>query len=143
MDVRVWGEVQNRLVEVRATPGPAGAGLRIDGLPADRGRTTADRVRAALINAGIVAEVPAGVVWLEPAIRTGPTGELDLAVAMAVLASAGLVGGGLRWMLAAGRLRPDGEVWGVQKRLTLREVVEGLCQTPLVASEQMFEKDGS
>jgi predicted ATPase with chaperone activity len=143
VDVRVWGQVEDRLVDVRAWPVRAATGLRIEGLPAGRGRTAADRVRAALINSGIVAEAPAVVIRLEPEIRAGPTGDLDVAIAVAALASAGLVGAGLRWILATGRLGPDGRVWDAGERVTLREVVEGLCQTPLVASEHMFEKESS
>jgi len=141
VDVRVWGEAQERLVEVLPSPAPAGTGLRIEGLPASRGRTAADRVRAALINAGVVAEAPAAVIRLEPEIRAGPSSDLDVAIAVAALASAGLVGAGLRWILATGRLGPDGRVWDAEERVTLREVVEGLCQTPLVASEHMFEEE--
>jgi predicted ATPase with chaperone activity len=141
VNVRVWGEIEDRLVEVRAWPGRSATGLRIEGLPAGRARTAADRVRAALINSGIVAEAPAVVIGLEPEIRAGPNGDLDLAVAVAALASAGLVGAGLRWILATGRLGPDGRVWDAQERLTLREIVDGLCQTPLVASEHMFERE--
>jgi len=143
VDVRVWGEVEDRLIEVRAWAGPEGTSLRIEGLPAWRGRTAADRVRAALINSGIVAEAPAVVIRLEPEIRAGPTGDLDVAIAVAALASAGLVGAGLRWILATGRLGPDGRVRGFGEPVSLLEVAEGLCQTPLVASEQMFEMGGS
>jgi hypothetical protein len=58
MAVRVWGEVEDRLVELRFEPAPPGTGLRVEGLAPGRGRTTADRVRAALINAGVLDEAP-------------------------------------------------------------------------------------
>jgi magnesium chelatase family protein len=110
MGVRVWGVVEDRLVEVRAEPGASGTGIRIEGLPADRVRTTADRVRAALVNTRLVGGTPAVTIRLEPAIPGGPTSELDLAIALALLASAGLLGSGLRWILASGRLGLNGSV---------------------------------
>jgi hypothetical protein len=136
--VHVWGEVQNRLIEVRASSRAAGTGLRIEGLPAGR-RRTADRVRAALINAGVVFEAPDAVIRLKPVIRAGPTGDLDVALAVAALASAGVIGGGLRWILATGRLRLDGAVH--ETEVTLGDVVARLCQTPLLVSERMFESE--
>jgi predicted ATPase with chaperone activity len=139
--VRVWGELDDRLVEVVPRPGAPGTGLRIEGLPAGRGRTMADRVRAALINAGVVDEAPSAVVRLDPELEGGRTCQLDLAVAIGALVAGGLVGTGLRWILAAGRLGPDGLVEGPDGPVALGDMVAGLCHTPLLASEHMFEKD--
>jgi predicted ATPase with chaperone activity len=110
--VRVWGVAEDRLIEIRAKP-PAvsGLGTRIEGLPEDRCRTTADRVRAALVNSGVVQDAPPMVIRLEPAVRSGRTDELDVALALAVLASIGEVGEGLGWILGTGRLGLDGSVW--------------------------------
>jgi predicted ATPase with chaperone activity len=141
MPVRVWGMAEDRLIEITASSEPEGSGLRVEGLPPRRSRTTADRVRAALINSGMLAEVPAGVLRLEPAVAAGETWELDLPLALALLAEARMVGAGLRWILASGRLGLDGAVSAPgAERLDLAEVVRS-CQTPSVASEQMFEED--
>lgn len=110
MGVRVWGVVEDRLIEVRVEPAESGAGLRVEGVPEDRARTTADRIRAALINSELVREVPAAVVTLEPNLRAGCTSELDVSIALALLASVGRLCAHLRWVLATGRLGLDGAV---------------------------------
>src|SRR5919106_6803372 len=102
--MRVWGEVEDRLGGVMAGPGPAGTGLRIEGLPPGRERTSADRIRAAMINSKLIGEVPALVLRLEPQLRGGPTAEMDVPFALAALASTGVVGVGLGWGLAHGAL---------------------------------------
>jgi len=107
MAVRVWGVAGDRLVEVHISRGVP----RIEGLPPDRERTTRDRVRAALINSGLLQEVPPVMIQLEPPIRSGATDQLDLAIALAVLGEAGLPGKGFRWILATGRLGLDGCVF--------------------------------
>jgi predicted ATPase with chaperone activity len=140
MDVRVWGVVDDRLVEVLVQPGSDG--IRIAGLPDHRARTTADRVRAALINSGVVRSVPLVTVRLHPEMVAGTTGELDLPVALAVLARSGVLGAGLRWLLAVGRLGLDGAVYaqGVE-RLRLEEVVTSVCHSRVVGFEHVFETD--
>lgn len=142
MDVRVWGVVEERLIEVVVEPDPSG-GIRIVGLPEDRSRTTADRVRAALTNAGLVSPAPSFSIRLEPSLSAGPTSELDLPLALAALAHVGVLGAGLRWVMAAGRLGLDGAVYteGLGERISLADVVESVCQTHVVASEHMFEDD--
>jgi len=138
----VWGMAEDRLIEITASPEPGASGLRVEGLPPRRSRTTADRVRAALLNSGVLAEVPAGVLRLEPAVAAGETWELDLSLALAMLAQAGVVGAGLGWILASGRLGLDGAVHASEAGpMDLAEVVRS-CQTPPVVSEQMFEEDG-
>ena len=141
MDVRVWGVVEDRLIELRVEAATSGVGIRVDGLPENRKRTTADRVRAALVNSGLVREAPPVAIRLEPPVRTGTTSGLDLAVALAVLAQAGGLGSGLGWILATGRLGLDGTVHapGLADRPTLADVVGSLCQTPMLGFEHMFE----
>ncbi|MGH2554394.1 MAG: magnesium chelatase domain-containing protein, partial [Actinomycetota bacterium] len=141
MDVRVWGVVEDRLIEVQAESAAADGGFRIDGLPENRTRTTADRVRAALINARLLEEAPPMTIRLEPVVRGLRTSELDLAIALAVLVQAGGIGANLQWILATGRLGLDGEVLapGLGDRLSLADVAETLCHTPVVESELMFE----
>jgi hypothetical protein len=120
-------------------PVVAGAGLRVDGLPRARARTTADRLWAALVNSGLLGEAPSGVARLQPPVGSLGAPELDLAMALAFLARAGVVGRGLRWILASGRLGLDGTVYGRETApMTLAEVVRS-CQTPLLSSEHMFE----
>jgi magnesium chelatase family protein len=106
MGVRVWGLADSRLVEVHASPGTP----FIHGLPPERVRTTRDRIRAALINTGLVRELPRVTVRLAPS-TSGTTHELDLAIALAILVEAGIAGSGLRWIFATGRLGPDGRVF--------------------------------
>ena len=141
MNIRVWGVVEDRLIEVLAES--AADGIRIVGLPEDRMRTTADRVRAALVNSGMVPSAPSISIRLEPPLSTGPTSDLDLPLALVALAHAGVVGAGLRWVMAAGRLGLDGAVYaeGLVGRITLAEVGESACQTLAVASEHVFEGD--
>lgn len=145
MDVRVWGVVEDRLIELRVEPATSGVGIRIEGLPGDRTRTTADRVRAALVNCGLVPGAPPVAVRLEPPLRAGTTSGLDLAVALAGLAQAGVLGSGLGWILATGRLGLDGRVHapGLADGLTLADVVGSLCQTPVLGSEHMFESEST
>lgn len=143
MDLRVWGVVEDRLIEVRTGSGGGEPGLRIEGLPPARTRTTADRLRAAILNCGLVPDVPSVRLWVEPPIGDDPTAELDLPLALGVLARAGVVGVGLRSILATGRLGLDGSVYvrGASGKTSLGEVVEWLCRTPRVPYERMFEKD--
>ena len=134
MDVRVWAVVEDRLIEICVAPGRGEGGLRIEGLPEDRVRTTADRVRAALLNSGLLVEVPGVEIRLVPSV-SGRTFDLDLAVALAVLARADLLGAPLRWIVANGRLGLDGAVYAdeVTAGVALGDVVRSLaCQTPLL-----------
>jgi hypothetical protein len=109
--VRVWGVVEDRLIEVRVEPAESDAGLRVEGIPEDRARTTADRVRAALINSGLVREVPAAVVTLEPNLRAGRTSELDVSIALALLIPSG---GWTR--ISKGSWRRDVSAWTERSR---------------------------
>ncbi|MBI2237328.1 MAG: hypothetical protein HYU54_02220 [Actinobacteria bacterium] len=142
MDVRVWGVVGDRLIELRVEPAPSGVGIRVEGLPEERTRTTADRVRAALLNSGLVGNVPPMAIRLEPPVRARTTSDLDLALALAVLAGDGVIGSGLGWILATGRLGLDGTVHarGLTARTTLAGVAGSLCQTPMLGFEHMFEE---
>jgi len=108
--VRVWGMVEDRLVELRVGPAD-GCGPKVVGLPEERVRTTVDRVRAGLVNAGILQEAPDVVVHVDPPLRGAPTWELDLPIAVAWLAARGRVDPGVRWVFATGRLGLDGRVW--------------------------------
>lgn len=143
MHVRIWGELEDRLIEVRVEPPSGAMGMRIAGLPEDRARTTADRIRAALLNSGLVEEIPTVSVRLHPSIAGPATSRLDVAIALAVLYGAGSLGSGFRWLLASGRLGLDGSVHGPDPtlRTTLEEVVGSVCRTPLLRSERMFEED--
>ncbi len=139
MDVRVWGVVEDRLIELRVEPLVSEGGLQITGLPERITRTTADRVRAALLNSGLLPESPPVAIHLEPTVQPGATSDLDLALALAVLIQAGMIGAGLRWVLAIGRLGLDGAVHaGLPERATLADVVRSLCRTRVVESERMF-----
>jgi predicted ATPase with chaperone activity len=98
------------LIEVRAEPAPDGGGLRIEGLPQTRVRTTADRVWAALTNSGLLRELPPVAVRLHPCVMAGVTNELDLPIALAVLARAEVIPG-VPWIFATGRLGLDGRIY--------------------------------
>ena len=128
MGVRVWGAVDDRLVEVSVEPAGDGAGLVIEGLPPERVRPTRDRIRAALVNAGVVLEAPDMTLRLDPPIEVDRTDDLDLPLALAVLARAGLIRSGLRWIYARGRLGLDGSVSDAAARTSLPEILEELCQ---------------
>jgi len=134
----VWGTVDDRLIELVAEPADA---FRVVGLPEDRTRTTADRVRAAVVNSGLVREAPPVSIRLVPPVRSGATWNLDLAVALASLAWTGLAGQGVRWILASGRLGLDGAVLarGLGERVTLADVARRSCHTPIVGFERMWE----
>jgi magnesium chelatase family protein len=123
--VRVWGVVEDRLVELETGPCHR---FEIRGLPPRNVRTTADRVRAALINSGLAAEAPGVLVDLHPSIRGGPASELDVAIAIATLVGAGrLDTDRLGWILALGRLGLDGRIHGQgPARLTLADAVGSL-----------------
>ena len=131
MGVRVWGVVGDRLIEVRVEPAEGDAELRIEGLPADRTRTAADRVRAALLNSDLVPRVPSVLLRLRPAIPTGNTSDLDLPLALAVLAFARVITSRLRWILATGGLGLDGTLYGADLTdgVTLADVVGSLCRS--------------
>ncbi len=109
MGIRVWGVVADRLIEVCAEPGYEG-GLVIEGLPADVARSSRDRVRAALVNSRVADDMPAVTVRLRPALRGPPRGELDVAIAIAVLGHLGALDERLAWILATARLGLDGRV---------------------------------
>jgi predicted ATPase with chaperone activity len=137
VDCRVWGVVEDRLVELLAEPDRA---FRVVGLPEDRSRTTADRVRAALLNSGLLREAPLASIRFDPPVATGTTCDLDLPVALATLVWVGLLGRDLRWIFATGRLGLDGAVFarGLAGRVTLGDVVERSCRTRVVGFERMF-----
>lgn len=78
MHVRLWGELDDRLIEVRVESSADAPGLLIVGLPKDLARTTADRVRAALVNSGLLQEVPTVSLRLHPSIVGWETSRLDL-----------------------------------------------------------------
>jgi predicted ATPase with chaperone activity len=141
MDVRIWGVVEDRLIEVVVDSIAAGDGLVIEGNPEERRRTTRDRVWAALINSGLVKDVLGFRVCLKPAVVAAPTSDLDLPLALAILLRVGIFGGGLRSVLATGRLGLEGTVFApeVAQPTTLRDVIAHLCHTPLIESEHMFE----
>lgn len=145
MGVRVWGVVQERLIELRVAPATRHAGIQIVGLPAGRTRTTGDRVRAALLNSGLVREAPSVTISLEPGVQCGTTSDLDLAIALASLTQIRTVGAGLRWILATGRLGLDATIHrhGMPDRPSLVDIVELLCRTPVVESEHMFGRGGT
>ena len=130
MDVRVWGVAGDRLIEVRVEPLAGEAGMRILGLSDKRARTTADRVRAALVNSGLVQKAPTLTIRLQPPVLAGTTSDLDLALALAALAGAGVLEAGLRWVLASGRLGLDGTVHarGLSERRS--RMSSGRCVTP-------------
>lgn len=102
MAVRVWSVVDDRLIEICGEGAAEGAGFDVQGLPAARSRTTRDRVRAALVNSGIVSEAPAVRLRLVPSLTQGGKGELDVALALAALSFAGLLGDGPGWTAPPG-----------------------------------------
>ncbi|MFL5800123.1 MAG: magnesium chelatase domain-containing protein [Actinomycetota bacterium] len=138
--VRVWGAVGDRLVEVLTEAAEADSGLRIVGLPAGRARTAADRVRAAIVNSRLLPEAALVEIRLEPPLDSGESAPLDLPMALGALVSTGVIGEGLGWIFATGRLGLDGSVHlgDVDEPRTLREVVSS-CQTPLLGYEHQFE----
>lgn len=141
MDVRVWGVAEDRLIELRLEPAEdGGAGMRIEGLPDARAQTTADRVRAALLNSGLVGEAPTVAIRLDPVVTSGTTSDLDLPIALAALVWVSVIGTGLGWILAAGRLGLNGAVHaaGPEPPPTLAEVVASLCRTQVIGFEHMF-----
>jgi predicted ATPase with chaperone activity len=137
MGVRVWGVVDERLIELRAGPCES---FRIVGLPDERMRTTEDRVRAAMLNSGLVSEAPGAAIHVRPPLDAGPTADLDLPIALAGLAFGDVFGEKLRWVVASGRLGLDGSIKAADLpgRVTLADVVSS-CQTPVVAYERTFE----
>jgi predicted ATPase with chaperone activity len=163
--VRVWGVVEDLLIEVRGGPALPGTGITIEGLPPGRDRTTADRVLAALLNVELLVEAPSLALQVTPPVHAASTSELDLPLALAALARAGGLPAGLRWVFASGRLGLDGRVHAKDGVVipveadalgpaeleaempveppTLVEVVERLCRTPGVEYEHMFEGVGN
>lgn len=141
MGVRVWGPVEDRLIEIRVEPVGAAGGLLIEGLPDDRARSTRDRVRAALVNQDLMHDLPPLVLRLEPLALGPATCDLDLPIALALLVRAGVIDSDVRWIFATGRLGLDGSVFApeVPERTTLGDVVDSLCRTPGVESERMLE----
>jgi predicted ATPase with chaperone activity len=137
--VRIWGAVEDRLVELSATPGSDA--VRIDGLPIGRDRTTADRVRAALINSGLVAR-PAASVQVVPELAGGVTGDLDLAIAIAILSALGELDPTISWVYATGQLGLDGAVFSGSERSTLQDVARSVRRWRGVGSERTFEREG-
>jgi hypothetical protein len=67
-------------------------------------------MRAALVNSGLLGELPAVVVRLDPGVMAGVTNELDLPIALAVLARTGVIVG-VRWIFAGGRLGLDSRIY--------------------------------
>lgn len=63
-----------------------------------------------MINSGLLREPPAVVVRLDPGVMAGVTNELDLPIALAVLARAEVIVG-VRWIFAGGRLGLDGRIY--------------------------------
>ena len=122
--VRVWGVVDDRLVELVAGPGDR---FEIRGLPHQCSRTTEDRVRAALINVGLFTKMPSTVVDLRPAVWSGATSDLDLAVALALLARAGVLDR-TSWIFAVGRLGLDGTIHapGLDQAVTVADAVRSM-----------------
>ncbi len=141
MGVRVWGVVEDRLIEVRVRAAQPGAGMSIEGLPEGRQRTTADRVRAALVSSGLMTEAPAVAIRLEPAVLGGRTSELDLTITLAALAHDGRLGPGLRWIFATGRLGLDGSVFAadLEERASIVRFVTALGGGDSLHFERMFE----
>jgi magnesium chelatase family protein len=126
--VRIWGTAGDRLIEVRNEPGSGADGLLIVGLPQSRLRTTADRVRAALVSSGLLHDLPPVVVRIHPCLSAGATNELDLPIALAVLARAGVIHN-VPWILANGRLGLDGQIHAIDLEMSpsIVTVVTELC----------------
>ncbi|MFB3737469.1 MAG: magnesium chelatase domain-containing protein [Candidatus Velamenicoccus archaeovorus] len=142
--MRVWGSVGDRLIEVQVEDTSSRTGLLILGLPADRARTAADRIRAALVVSGLLPEAPEVLIRLVPEVRSGPTWDLDLPIAVALLAFTGLIDGGLRWVLGHGRLGLDGQVHtvGLNERATLADVTDSLSDPPATVRTYVREGGG-
>ena len=126
MGIRVWGEVADRLIELSAEA-RADGGLVIEGLPPDVARTSRDRIRAALVNSRLVGESPAVTIRLRPALRGSPCGELDVAIALAVLGHLGTLDEQLAWILVTGRL-------GLGGRVHARELEESVSLVTVVTA---------
>lgn len=127
MGIRVWGVVEDRLIELCAEP-RADGGLVIEGLPPGMARSSGDRVLAALVNCRLVDQTPAVTVRLRPALHGSPRGELDMAIALAVLGHLRVVDASLAWILATARLGLDGRLHAedLEESLSLVTVVTAL-----------------
>lgn len=84
------------------------------------------------------------LIRLEPALHGGPTGSLDLAIAIAALAGDGRMTPRHTWILAVGRLGLDGTVHaaGLDERPSLAQIVHSLCHRDELFFEQVFEEEG-
>jgi predicted ATPase with chaperone activity len=143
--MRLWGVADERLVEVRAVARSGERGIRVEGLPPRRTRSTEDRVRSALVNDGLVDEAPGVTVRLLPELLEGETGDLDVVIALAALTAGGIWQADVEWVLARGRLGLDGRIFvdTFPDRPRLSDVVEAVCRTPVLGFEHVFGEGAS
>jgi predicted ATPase with chaperone activity len=127
--VRIWGAINDRLIEVLTETSNDGGGLRLEGLPPTHRRTAGDRVRSALINSGLLPEMPPLIARLEPDVRSEWTCGLDLPIALAVLTRTGAIAD-VPWIFAGGRLGLDGRIYAVDldETLSIVTVVDELVR---------------
>ena len=129
MVVHTWGFVQSRpdspwvKVELRAEPG---AVFRVSGLPYAAALSSLARIRSALQSMDVRWPGKALTLHVHPALRAGEMNELDVPVALALLAIRKNLGpGSLSGLVSTGMLGLDGEI-----RLPRMQAIQGFRLPP-------------
>ncbi|MGB1099627.1 MAG: ATP-binding protein [Flavobacteriales bacterium] len=129
MVVHTWGFVQSRpdspwvKVELRAEPG---AVFRVSGLPYAAALSSLARIRSALQSMNVRWPGKALTLHVHPALRAGEINELDVPVALALLAiRKNLAPRSLSGLVSTGMLGLDGET-----RLTRTHAIQGFRLPP-------------
>lgn len=129
MVVHTWGFVQSRpdspwvKVELRAEPG---AVFRVSGLPYAAALSSLARIRSALQSMNVRWPGKALTLHVHPALRAGEINELDVPVALALLAIRKNLGPrSLSGLVSTGMLGLDGET-----RLTRTHAIQGFRLPP-------------
>ena len=129
MVVHTWGFVQSRpdspwvKVELRAEPG---AVFRVSGLPYAAALSSLARIRSALQSMDVRWPGKALTLHVHPALRAGEINELDVPVALALLAIRKNLGPGLlSGLVSTGMLGLDGET-----RIPRTQAIQGLRLPP-------------
>lgn len=138
--IRAWTAaligVHGYAVEVQAHIRPGLPTFHLDGVPQTRGRAARDRVRAAVINSGPAwPEQRISVSLLPHSLPKRGTG-FDLAIAVAVLAAAGLLPpAALDDTMLVGELGLDGRLHPVPGVLPAAQAAESAGQRQMIVSQ--------